>query len=119
IYTYLYSLFAIHLFCREREIEYKLYNFNDYFMDCHIEKLVKEGKLQEAILELEKKTADQPDEMDLLELGELYYREGKNTDALNKFNAVLRLNPENSKAQTYISMINKVLDFFCKDLLNP
>lgn len=88
-------------------------------MDCHIEKLVKEGKLQEAILELEKKTADQPAEMDLLELGELYYREGKNTDALNKFNAVLRLNPENSKAQTYISMINKVLDFFCKDLLNP
>ena len=88
-------------------------------MDCHIEKLVKEGKLQEAILELEKKTADQPDEMDLLELGELYYREGKKTDALNKFNAVLRLNPENSKAQTYISMINKVLDFFCKDLLNP
>lgn len=88
-------------------------------MDCHIEKLVKEGKLQKAIIELEKKTADQPAEMDLLELGELYYRVGKSTDALNKFNAVLRLNPENSKAQTYISMISKVLDFFCKDLLNP
>lgn len=87
-------------------------------MDNRIEKLIKEGKLQEAISELEKKALPR-NETDLLELGELYYRTGKNTEALNLFNAVLRLNPENSKARTYISMINEVLDFFYKDMLNP
>ena len=40
-------------------------------------------------------------------------------DALNKFNAVLKINPVNKKAAAYVTMINDVLDFYHKDLLNP
>ncbi|MDE5638841.1 MAG: hypothetical protein K2I47_03455, partial [Odoribacter sp.] len=58
-------------------------------------------------------------EENLLLLGELYYKEGKSIEALNKFNAVLQVNPENVKAAAYVIMINDVLDFYHKDLLNP
>ncbi|MDL2251589.1 hypothetical protein LJC12_01930 [Odoribacter sp. OttesenSCG-928-J03] len=84
-----------------------------------VEKLIASGKEEEAIAELETYLADKPDEELLLMLGELYYRRARNTDALNKFNAVLRINPDNHKAKNYITMINNVLDYFCKDLLNP
>lgn len=55
----------------------------------------------------------------LLQLGELLYAEGRMTDALNRFNAVLRLNPNNRKAGNYTTMINNILGYYCKDLLNP
>ncbi len=55
----------------------------------------------------------------LLLLGELYYRQGRSVDALNRFNAVLCMHPDNTKAKAYVEMINDVLDFFYKDRLNP
>ena len=88
-------------------------------MDEKIERWVAEGRITEALTELEKYPDGQQGETWLMYTGELCYRLGKNTDALNKFNAVLRLNPENEKALAYVEMINGVLDFFCKDLLNP
>ncbi len=88
-------------------------------MDEKIERWVAEGRITEALAELEKYPDSQQGEAWLMYTGELCYRLGKSTDALNKFNAVLRLNPENEKARAYVEMINGVLDFFCKDLLNP
>ena len=85
-----------------------------------IEQLLNLGKRQEAIRELEQYLEQDPkNEVVLLRLGELIYAEGKMTDALNKFNALLRLNPEHQKARNYITMINGILGYFCKDLLNP
>ena len=85
-----------------------------------IKKLVQEGRRKEAIALLEEQLKVQgPEELVLMQLGELIYAEGQMADALNKFNAVIRLNPENQKARNYVTMINGILGYYCKDLLNP
>lgn len=77
------------------------------------------GKRQEAIRQLEEFLKERPDEKLLMQLAELLYAEGRMTDALNRFNAVLRLNAGNMKAKNYVKMINDILDYYNKDLLNP
>jgi tetratricopeptide (TPR) repeat protein len=85
-----------------------------------IDELLKDNRRNEAIALLEKCLIDEPENQEiLLRLGELIYAEGKMTEALNKFNALLRLNPEHQKAQNYVTMINSILGYYCKDLLNP
>lgn len=88
-------------------------------MEKEIDRWLQEGKIEEAMQALEKHPEIDRQEELLLLLGELYYKQGKTIEALNKFNAVLRLNPGHKKAQTYVEMINNVLDFYYKDLLNP
>lgn len=85
-----------------------------------IDELLKEGNKAGAIQMLEEYgQAHVADEELLLLWGELLYSQGKMTDALNKFNAVVRQNPENGKARNYVTMINNILGYYCKDLLNP
>ena len=56
-------------------------------------------------------------ELVLLELGVVYNAMGETTQAINHLNEVMRINPENAKA--YLEMINGILNYYCKDLLNP
>ncbi|MDE6450923.1 MAG: hypothetical protein K2L23_01265, partial [Odoribacter sp.] len=85
-----------------------------------IEKMVKDGRRKEAIALLEQQLAEFGEEEGILErVGELIYAEGELAGALNKFNAVLRLNSDNRKARNYVTMINNILGYYCKDLLNP
>ena len=85
-----------------------------------IQKLINDGCRQEAVRMLTAFVQLHPErEEDLLWLGELIYAEGNMTEALNKFNAVLRLNPDNQKARNYATMIHGILGYYCKDLLNP
>lgn len=85
-----------------------------------IVELIRSGHRTEAIRLLEEWGQERmEDEALLLQWGELLYADGKMTEALNKFNAVLRLNPEHSKARNYVTMINSILGYYCKDLLNP
>ena len=85
----------------------------------NIKSLIEQGQRAEAIRLLEEQLKLQLDEHLLLCLGELIYDEGHMTDALNRFNAVLRLNPENRKAQNYVAIIRNIMGYYCKDLLNP
>ena len=55
----------------------------------------------------------------LLELGVVYNAMGETTQAINHLNEVMRINPENTKAKAYLDMINGILNYYCKDLLNP
>lgn len=85
-----------------------------------VQELLKAGRRKEAIDILEESVRENGGSEELLlQLGELIYAEGRMTDALNKFNAVLRLNPDNRKAGNYVAMINNILGYYCKDLLNP
>lgn len=88
-------------------------------MDENVTCLIEQGKIKEAIEVLEQEVSGKGREENLLLLGELYYKEGRSIEALNKFNAVLQVNPGNVKAAAYVTMINDVLDFYHKDLLNP
>ena len=58
-------------------------------------------------------------ELVLLELGVVYNAMGETTQAINHLNEVIRINHENTKAKAYLDMINGILDYYCKDLLNP
>ena len=58
-------------------------------------------------------------ELVLLELGVVYKARGETTQAINHLNEVMRINPENAKAKAYLEMINGILNYYCKDLLNP
>ena len=89
------------------------------YMEKKIDALLEAGKRGEAIRELEEYLQEHTDEQLLLQLAELLYAEGRMTDALNKFNAVVRLNAENLKARNYVKMIHDILNYYNKDLLNP
>jgi tetratricopeptide (TPR) repeat protein len=51
--------------------------------------------------------------------GEAFYKSQKFGDSLNNFKKVLEINPENENAQTYVDMINNILNFYHKELYNP
>lgn len=88
-------------------------------MEEDIDLLIAGGKTKEAMAVLERELSHRESEEKLLLLGELYYKEGRSVEALNKFNAVLRVNPANAKAAAYVTMIDDILNFYHKDLLNP
>lgn len=88
-------------------------------MEERVRQLLAEGRVDEALVLLEEKAGRGAGEEVLLQLGELYYQKGRNIDALNKFNAVLKKNPQQAKARAYVTMINDILNFYHKDLLNP
>lgn len=88
-------------------------------MEKNIDLLLAGGKVKDAIGILEQELLLQKSEGKLMLLGELYFKEGRSVDALNKFNVVLKMNPENKKATVYVTMINDILNFYHKDLLNP
>lgn len=84
-------------------------------------KLVTEKKVDEAVRLLKERievAGDNREEF-LMELGIIYNGIADFPQALNYFNEVLRLNPDNSRAHTYVDMINGILNYYCKDLLNP
>lgn len=89
-------------------------------MEKEIKILLEAGQRQEAIKKIEAYLQREGENADLLLLlGELIYAEGRMPEALNKFNAVLRIRPDNQKARNYVVMINNILGYYCKDLFNP
>lgn len=82
--------------------------------------LFKEKKIEDAIALLKGRLEMKgDDEMCLMELGIIYNGIADFPQALNCFNAVLCLNSGHVKARTYINIINNILNYYCKDLLNP
>lgn len=85
-----------------------------------LRQMAEEGKRTETIRLLEQRVSERKEDGEaLLLLGELIYAEGRMPEALNKFNAVLRLEPDNQKARNYVTMINNILGYYCKDMFNP
>lgn len=83
--------------------------------------LAKQGDREGAIAMLRQMLEQNEGERELvlLELGVVYNAMGETTQAINYLNEVMRINPENIKAKAYLDMINGILDYYCKDLLNP
>ena len=86
-----------------------------------IREMAKAGRRREAVEELTKMLEEEGCDREtvLLELGVVYNAMADMTNALNCLNEVLRINPENTRAKTYVDMINSILNYYCKDLLNP
>mgnify|MGYP001095579431 CR=1 FL=1 len=83
--------------------------------------LAKQGNREGAMTMLRQMLEQNEGELELvlLELGVVYNTMGDTTHAINHLNEVIRINPENTKAKAYLDMINGILDYYCKDLLNP
>jgi tetratricopeptide (TPR) repeat protein len=85
--------------------------------------LNKDKRVEEAITllqhGLEQVTSEQEREAMLLELGIVYNGVADFSQALNHFNAVLRMNPDHPCARAYVEMINGILNYYNKELLNP
>ena len=83
--------------------------------------LAKQGDREGAIAMLRQMLEQNEGERELvlLELGVVYNAMWETTQAINHLNEVMRINPENIKAKAYLDMINGILDYYCKDLLNP
>ena len=83
--------------------------------------LAKQGDREGAIAMLRQMLEQNEGERELvlLELGVVYNAMGETMQAINHLNEVMRINPENIKAKAYLDMINGILDYYCKDLLNP
>jgi tetratricopeptide (TPR) repeat protein len=85
--------------------------------------LSKEKRATEAVALLhdclERATGEREQEEILLELGTIYNGMADFPRALNHFNAVLRVNGDNTRARAYVEMINRILDYYNKELLNP
>ena len=83
--------------------------------------LAKQGDREGAIAMLRQMLEQNEGERELvlLELGVVYNAMGETMRAINHLNEVMRINPENIKAKAYLDMINGILDYYCKDLLNP
>ena len=83
--------------------------------------LAKQGDREGAIAMLRQMLEQNEGERELvlLELGVVYNTMGETMQAINHLNEVMRINPENIKAKAYLDMINGILDYYCKDLLNP
>ena len=86
-----------------------------------VKQLAKQGDREGAIAMLRQmlEQNEGEGELVLLELGVVYNAMGETTQAINHLNEVMRINPENIKAKAYLDMINGILDYYCKDLLNP
>ena len=86
-----------------------------------IREMAKAGRRREAVEELTKMLEEEGCDREtvLLELGVVYNAMADMTNALNCLNEVLRINPENTRAKTYVDMINSILNYYCKELLNP
>ena len=84
-------------------------------------RLAKNGQREAAIVMLHQmlEVGEKDREAILLELGAIYYAKGNTVQALNHLNEVMRINPINRKAKAYLEMINGILNYYCKDLLNP
>ena len=73
---------------------------------------------EEALVLLEKLDQTQNSEVLFLK-GEICFKLEKWGEALNHFSFYHEQFPDNKKAVSYISMIQNILGFFHRDLLNP
>lgn len=73
----------------------------------------------EEALEILEKLAGVPNGEMIFLKGEIYFKLQKWGESLNYFSLFLEQFPSNKKAESYCIMIQNILGFYNKDLLNP
>ena len=84
-----------------------------------IEKLLQEGRTDEAVLQLEEYIAscDAPSDKAYYLLGNAYRKKGDWQGAINNYLEAMAINPD-SPARNAYKMANEILDFYNKDMYN-
>lgn len=86
-----------------------------------IEELISQNRLDEAIEELTKLTADGSCEVDdelLFTFGKLLWRAGRRSEAMEAYAKACEINPD-SPAGVALQQAREIFQFFNPDLLNP
>ncbi|MEI7420530.1 MAG: tetratricopeptide repeat protein [Prolixibacteraceae bacterium] len=81
-------------------------------------RLWKEGDSEEALKLLNHESLLEHPQANFLS-GKIYYNNQKWGLALNSFRRCLKLDPDNTAAQTYVDLILNILGFFHADQFNP
>ncbi len=85
----------------------------------HIDKLIKDNKLEEAIVLLSERIEAHPEDYDaLFQRGKLYWRLGLRAKATSDYASAALLDPEGPASQA-LENARQIEDFFNPDLLNP
>jgi len=85
-----------------------------------IEELFSADELDAALeLSLEKVEENVKDVEALLYCGKIYQKKGDTRKAMNFFMRVLEVDPDNVVARTSLDMLNSIMGYFCKDMINP
>lgn len=84
------------------------------------EKLLNEGKLQEALCEINVFLKTDPFDIEgLLLRAKIYYRLQKWGDVLNDLNLIVDKDQDNQTAKNYKTMVLDILTYWNKDNYNP
>jgi tetratricopeptide (TPR) repeat protein len=83
-----------------------------------IEKLLLEGKTDDAISRLDSYLSLHPSDHAFYLRGNAYRKKGDWQGAMNNYLEAMTLNPD-SPAGNALKMLNEILDFYNKDLYNP
>lgn len=87
-----------------------------------VEILYKEEKFDEALklaLDALKEDSNKNNVDLLLFCGKVYSRINDKQNAINYYTKVLKIDEDNQVARTALEMLKSIMDYFCKDLLNP
>lgn len=85
-----------------------------------IEEFFKANKLEEALLLCQDKLElDSKDLNVLLYCARIYQKQGDTRRAMNSYLRVLEIDPSNSLAKTSLEMLKGIMNYFCKDMINP
>lgn len=85
-----------------------------------IEELFKADKLEQAlVLSLSKVKEDAKNVDALLYCGKIYQKQGDTREAMNYFMKVLEIDADNTVAKTSLQMLNSIMGYYCKDMINP
>ena len=78
------------------------------------------NQLDEASEVLSKLFEQNPSDEDInLWIGKIHFKKGEWGLAINAFQKVLEINPENQEAQSGAEMASDILDYFTPDMFNP
>ncbi|MGB5990095.1 MAG: hypothetical protein WBG43_10170 [Marinifilaceae bacterium] len=85
-----------------------------------IEEFFKANKLEEALsLCNERLCADSENVELLMYSGRINQKMGERRLATNAYLKVLNIEPDHSEARTAFQMIKGIMDYYCKDMVNP
>jgi tetratricopeptide (TPR) repeat protein len=77
-------------------------------------------RIEEAQIVLNSLLVNEPEHLQAILLrGHIFFKKQNLGDAINYYEQVIELDPENKEAKTGLEMAKNILEYFTPDLLNP
>lgn len=85
-----------------------------------VSELYENNKLDEALRILNESLEENPEDENIhLWIGKVHYKKGEWGLAINAFNEVLEINPQNQEAKSSAELASSIISYFTPDMFNP